>query len=114
MPSASLASLASLAPWPLAPWLPGSLTQGPCIQHIRRLRFARDTTFAEAPQRPHRSRPGRHGHTPQHRDQPVASGGGHTNLAAALREMPYEPFSRPLDLPDLVCPGQACTSQWIK
>ncbi|MGW7634794.1 hypothetical protein [Streptomyces decoyicus] len=40
--------------------------------------------------------------------------GGHTNLAAALREMPYEPFSRPLDLPDLVCPGQACTSQWIK
>ncbi|MGP8304317.1 hypothetical protein ACTPOK_41765 [Streptomyces inhibens] len=26
---------------------------------------------------------------------------GHTNIAAALREMSYEPFSRPLDLLDL-------------
>ncbi|WP_169317370.1 hypothetical protein [Actinacidiphila oryziradicis] len=26
---------------------------------------------------------------------------GHTNIAAGLREMSYEPFTRPLDLPGI-------------
>jgi predicted transposase YbfD/YdcC len=63
-----------------------------------RLHFVRDTTFAEDASK------ARTGHGPENMatlrnfaiNQLRAE--GHTNIAAGLREMSYEPFRRPLDL----------------
>jgi predicted transposase YbfD/YdcC len=63
-----------------------------------RLHFIRDTTFAEDASQV------RTGHGPDNmatlRNLPINKlrEHGHPNIAAALREMPYQPFTRPLDL----------------
>ena len=63
-----------------------------------RLHFVRDTTFAEDASKV------RTGYGPQNMATlrsfaiNVLRAAGHTNIAAGVREMSYEPFRRPLDL----------------
>ncbi|EST18913.1 hypothetical protein [Streptomyces roseochromogenus] len=63
-----------------------------------RLHFVRDTALPRGRlPSPHRTRPREPGHPPQPAINPLLAA-GHTNIAAALREMSLRPFEWPLNV----------------
>jgi predicted transposase YbfD/YdcC len=63
-----------------------------------RLHFVRDTTFAEDASKIHTGRGAENMATLRNLAINTLRQAGHTNIAAGLREMSYEPFTRPLDI----------------